>query len=168
MTRVRRCARWPTCQPVEVELGCDLDWLTLWQCTPRCVAHASTAAGHDRFIHCSWVIFEICCIHHRRLATHMPGCPAEESFARFEREVKHIACDRTDAEALRRELGGKGFEGEAPVTGMPCLGRAWQAGSSAGSCQAGTMLQGRAGAGGHVSAGCSQAPAKPASLMQAS
>lgn len=38
--------------------------------------------------------------------------PADESFAKFEQSVKHIACDRTDAEAMKTHLQNKGFEGE--------------------------------------------------------
>lgn len=38
--------------------------------------------------------------------------PADESFARFEQNVKHIACDRKDAEALKANLQGKGFQGK--------------------------------------------------------
>ncbi|KAI3436106.1 hypothetical protein D9Q98_002164 [Chlorella vulgaris] len=34
----------------------------------------------------------------------------DESFAKFESSVKHIACDRTDAEAMKSQLAGKGFQ----------------------------------------------------------
>ncbi|EFN53241.1 hypothetical protein CHLNCDRAFT_36589 [Chlorella variabilis] len=34
----------------------------------------------------------------------------DESFAKFEQSVKHIACDRTDAEAMKTHLQNKGFE----------------------------------------------------------
>lgn len=46
---------------------------------------------------------------------HPPPPPlsiADESFERFSSQVKHIACDRTDAEALKTHLANKGFEGE--------------------------------------------------------
>ncbi len=36
---------------------------------------------------------------------------ADASYERFSSSVKHIACDRTDAEAMKAALGGKGFEG---------------------------------------------------------
>jgi nucleoside-diphosphate-sugar epimerase len=34
----------------------------------------------------------------------------DESFSRFEQSVKHIACDRKDAEALKANLQNKGFQ----------------------------------------------------------
>lgn len=37
---------------------------------------------------------------------------ADESFERFASSIKHIACDRTDAAAMKQLLGNQGFEGE--------------------------------------------------------
>jgi hypothetical protein len=42
----------------------------------------------------------------------LPPAPADESFEKFAASVKHIACDRTDGEALKAALAGKGFQGE--------------------------------------------------------
>lgn len=35
----------------------------------------------------------------------------DESFKAYESAVKHIACDRTDADALKEKLSGQGFQG---------------------------------------------------------
>ena len=36
----------------------------------------------------------------------------DQSYEAYKQAVKHIACDRTDAAALKEKLGGQGFEGE--------------------------------------------------------
>ena len=38
----------------------------------------------------------------------------DDSFAKYESAVKHIACDRKDAEAMKEKLSGAGFQG-APL-----------------------------------------------------
>lgn len=48
-----------------------------------------------------------------------PCAPADESFERFASSIKHIACDRTDAAAMKQLLGNQGFEGEGTHT-LPC------------------------------------------------
>ena len=35
----------------------------------------------------------------------------DESYGKYKSAVKHIAADRTDAEALKQQLGGAGFQG---------------------------------------------------------
>ena len=37
---------------------------------------------------------------------------SDESFAKYQAAVKHIACDRKDAEAVKEKLSGAGFQGE--------------------------------------------------------
>ncbi len=41
----------------------------------------------------------------------------DESFAKYEAAVKHIACDRKDAEAMKEKLSGAGFQGEPDCSG---------------------------------------------------
>ncbi len=35
----------------------------------------------------------------------------DDSFAKYEAAVKHIACDRKDADAMKEKLSGAGFQG---------------------------------------------------------
>jgi len=37
----------------------------------------------------------------------------DDSFAKYEAAVKHIACDRKDADAMKEKLSGAGFQGVA-------------------------------------------------------
>ena len=50
------------------------------------------------------------CLSHMQTRPRTPP-PPDESFERFASSVKHIACDRTDAEAMKAALSNKGFEG---------------------------------------------------------
>ena len=45
---------------------------------------------------------------------------ADASFDKFASSVKHIACDRTDAAAMKQHLANKGFEGEGGQR-SPCF-----------------------------------------------
>ena len=60
----------------------------------------------------------------------------DQSYEAYKQAVKHIACDRTDAAALKEKLGGQGFEGELMrvkhFQWRPCVG-----------CSPGVNLPGR-------------------------
>ena len=40
---------------------------------------------------------------------------SDESFEKYKTAVKHIAADRTDADALKQQLSGAGFQGVQPA-----------------------------------------------------
>ena len=41
---------------------------------------------------------------------------SDESFEKYKSVVKHIACDRTDGDALKQQLSGAGFQGIEAAT----------------------------------------------------
>ena len=41
---------------------------------------------------------------------------SDESFEKYKSAVKHIAADRTDADALKQQLSGAGFQGVKPAS----------------------------------------------------
>lgn len=43
----------------------------------------------------------------------------DESFKAYESAVKHIACDRTDGDALKEKLSGQGFQGLSALSAVP-------------------------------------------------
>lgn len=45
---------------------------------------------------------------------------SDESFEKYKSAVKHIAADRTDADALKQQLSGAGFQG-VKAAGQACM-----------------------------------------------
>ena len=44
-----------------------------------------------------------------------------DSFEKYKSAVKHIACDRTDGDALKQQLSGAGFQGIEAATSIETL-----------------------------------------------